>query len=31
VTAMQALSSSIDRELGWKHRMPEHRETVELE
>jgi len=31
VTAMQALSSSIDRELGWKHRMPEHRQTVELE
>ncbi len=31
VTAMQALSARIDRELGWTHRMPEHRETVALE
>jgi metallo-beta-lactamase family protein len=31
VTAMQTLSGRIDRELGWTHRMPQHRETVELE
>jgi metallo-beta-lactamase family protein len=31
VTAMQTLSARIDRELGWTHRMPEHRETVALE
>ena len=30
VTAMEALSQTIDRELGWTHRMPQHRETVEI-
>ena len=29
--AMQALSSTITRELGWMPRMPEHRQTIELE
>ena len=31
VTAMQALAGTITKELGWKHRMPEHRESVELQ
>jgi metallo-beta-lactamase family protein len=31
IAAMQALSGTITRELGWKHRLPEHRETVELQ
>jgi metallo-beta-lactamase family protein len=30
VTAMEALSQRIDRELGWTYKMPEHRETVEF-
>jgi metallo-beta-lactamase family protein len=29
--AMEALSSAITRELGWTTRMPEHRQTIELQ
>lgn len=29
-TAMRALGARIDRELGWKYIMPEHRQTVEF-
>ena len=30
-TAMEALGASITAQLGWKTRMPEHRETIELD
>lgn len=30
-TAMEALGATIGSQLGWKTRMPEHRETIELE
>jgi metallo-beta-lactamase family protein len=29
--AMEALGASIKTQLGWQTRMPEHRETIELE
>ena len=29
-TAMEALGARIDRELGWTHKMPQYRETVQF-